>query len=399
MTARDATVAVRLGFLPASKAIPDPDHPGFLRAGPRTSGPYGGERVELHTCAASDACQDDTVRPDLLELGFDTVDLSGFDDLQQTLGRVAEAGHLTDDDASTIRTALDGATLALSSGATASVLHIADEGLIMRKSGPDGMSVVGPRSIGANGHGAATSVHADQDVYGTPMAQLMDGRAPTLFRHDSPDGQNHDARLMLVNLWIPLHQITQPLALADGRSIDRRRHQLRYGLATTSFLERDDDMAINDIWTFLHDPGQRWHVRSEMDHRSAYLFNTLSTPHGACTLPGEDVAKQCYGALEAAESAVAASDRSSLATAVSSVVGLVAPDDTPPALRSAIAEMVAVAEAAHDDPNAVCGDRADEWSAASRDARHRVVRMSLELRLVVNVESPRTDERASATTA
>jgi hypothetical protein len=77
----------------------------------------------------------------------------------------------------------------------------------------------------------------------------------------------------------------------------------------------------------------------------------------------------------------------------------VAPDDTPPALRSAIAEMVAVAEAAHDDPNAVCGDRADEWSAASRAARRRVVRMSLELRLVVNVESARADELASATTA
>src|SRR5690606_27658962 len=147
---------------------------------------------------------------------------------------------------------------------------------------------------GMNDHGGATSIHADQDVYGTPLTELMDGRAPSLFRHDSPDGSNDDAGLMLANLWIPLQQITQPLVLGDGRSIDRRRHQLRYGLATQSFLERDDDMVINDIWTFLHDPDQRWYLRSEMDHRSAYVFNTLSTPHGAAVLPGEDLAEQCY---------------------------------------------------------------------------------------------------------
>ena len=178
----------------------------------------------------------------------------------------------------------------------------------MRKAGPNGMSVVGPRSHGMNDHGGATSVHADQDVFGTPLTQLMDGRAPSLFRHDSPDGHNHDARLMLLNLWIPLQQITQPLVLADGRSIDRRRHQLRYGLATETFLERDDDMAVNDIWTFLHDPDQRWYLRSDMDHRHAYVFNTLSTPHSACTLPGEDVAERCYRSLEDAEAAVARGD-------------------------------------------------------------------------------------------
>lgn len=103
---------------------------------------------------------------------------------------------------------------------------------------------------------------------------------------------------MLVNAWIPLQQITQPLAFVDPRTLDRRRHQLRYGLVTSSFLERDDEMAINDIWIFLHDPDQRWFFRSQMDHTSAYLFNTLSTAHGAGTLPGEDVAERCYRSLE-----------------------------------------------------------------------------------------------------
>jgi hypothetical protein len=224
-------------------------------------------------------------------------------------------------------------------------------------------------------------------VFGTPLTQIMDGRAPSLFRHDSPDGHNDDAGLMLVNLWVPLQQITQPLVLGDGRSIDRRRHQLRFGLPTTSFLERDDDMTINDIWTFLHDPGQRWHLRSDMDHRRAYLFNTLSTPHGACTLPGEDLAEQCYRSLEDAESAVVGGDASALAEAVAPAVGLVPPDDVPPALRDAISAMATVAEKAQRDPDAVCGDKSQQWLAASRAARRRVVRMSLELRMVVSLES------------
>lgn len=390
MTNRDATIAVTLGFLPDSEAIADPDHPGLLRAGPRTSGPYGGERVEFHQCWATDGSQDDTFQPDLFDVGFDTVDLSALEDLQPVLQRVTEAGSISDEDAAAIRASLGGATLTCSSSATATVMHIAEEGLIMRKSGPNGLSIVGERSIGMNDHGVATSVHADQDVYGTPLAQLMDGRAPSLLRHESPDGENRTAGLMLANLWIPLQQITQPLTLADNRSIDRRRHQLRYGLPTTSFLERDDDMAINDIWTFLHDPGQRWHLRSDMDHTRAYLFNTLSTAHGACTLPGEAIAETCYLALEAAESAVEAGDRDALVDALAPLVGLDVPGDVPPALHAAIDQMLATAEQARREPAAACGERAEAWSGESRAARRRVTRMSLELRLVVSVDPGRS---------
>ena len=244
--------------------------------------------VEYHQCPATDLSQDHPVASDLFELGFDTVDLSPLHELQQLLARADEAGHITNEEASVVRAALSGRRFAARAAPRPTVRHVADEGFIMRKGGPNGLSVVGPRRPGMNDHGSATSVHIDQDVYGTPLTQIMDGRAPQLFRHDSPDGENHDAGLMLVNLWIPLQQITQPLVLADGRSIDRRRHQLRYGLATQSFLEREEDMVINDIWTLLHDPDQRWYFRSDMDHRSAYVFDTLSTPHGACVLPGED---------------------------------------------------------------------------------------------------------------
>ncbi len=384
-----AVYPVRLGFTPESLAIADPDHPGLRRAGPRGSAPYGDERVEVQVCPAVDCIGDGSARTDLTGFGFDTVDLAGLDALQRTCAAVRLAGQVDDADAATIRAELDGAMLRTSSGGAVRVLHLSDEGFIMRTAGPNGMSLVGSRPSGMNGHGGATSVHSDQDVFGTPMSQLMEGRAPSLFVHDSPDGHNHDASMLLVNLWIPLQQVTQPLVLADGRSVDRRRDQLRYGLATDSFLEREDDQAINDIWVFLHDDEQRWYFRSDMDHRSGYVFNTLSTPHGSGVLPGEDVAEWCYRTLETAESAVGAGDAGGLVAAAAPAGR---PDlrelagSTTPALRDAIAAMLAVLDEAAADHVAVCGARGEEWSAASRAARRRVVRMSLEMRMVVSVE-------------
>lgn len=381
----ESTYPVRLGFTPPSLAIPDPDHPGLRRAGPRASAPYGGESVELHVCPAADVADGHAEGPDLLRHGFDTVDLTALGVLQETCANVRAAGRVTDGQAAMIRSALDGAVLPTASGRQLRVLHLAEEGFIMRTAGPNGMSLVGPRSTGMNGHSGATSVHADQDVFGTPMKQLMDGRAPALFVHDSPDSHNHEGSMFLLNLWIPLQQVTQPLVLADGRSIDRRRDQLRYGLATGSFLERDDDLAINDIWTFLHHDDQRWYFRSEMDHRMGYVFNTLSTAHGAGTLPGEDLAEWCYRALELAESAVARRDAAGLVEAVSTAGRPEPPGAMTRALRDAIAEMLDLLDDARAEPEAVCGERGDAWSVASAAARRRVVRMSLEMRMVVSV--------------
>lgn len=372
--------------MPESEAIPDLDHPGLRRAGPRSSAPYSSERVEFHRCDATDLSTTGAGDIDLLGAGFDAVDLSGLEPLQQACDRVRRAGRITDAEAAAIRGALDGAELDAASGRRVRVVYLADEGFIMRTAGPNGLSVVGPRSVGMNGHGGATSIHIDQDVFGTPLTQVMDGRAPSLFVHDSPDGRNDDASLLLVNLWIPLQQIVQPLVLADGRSIDRRRHQLRFGLPTGTFLERDDEMSINDIWTMLHDDGQRWYLRSDMDHRSAWLFNTLSTAHGAGTLPGEDVAETCHEMLEATEAAVTRADP----TAVAELTGDVAPpapvDGTPPALRAAIGAMSSLLDDARAHPDAVCGARARDWLTAAGDARRSVVRMSLELRMVVSLE-------------
>ncbi len=373
--------------MPASQAIDDHEHPGLLRAGPRAAAPYGDDRLELHTCAATDWSQENTPQPDLFEFGFDLVDLSGFEALQLSCEQVRLAGTVNDQHASVIREALDGAVLNSSGGKTLKILFIAEEGFIMRSSGPNRLSVVGPRATGMNDHGGATSVHADQDVFGTPLAQLMDGRAPTLFRHDSPDGYNHDESTMLVNMWIPLQQITQPLVLADGRSIDRRKHQLRFGLPTDTFLEREGDLAVNDIWTFMHDPDQQWYFRSEMDYRSAYVFDTLSTPHGAAVLPGEDTAEQCYLALQAAESAASRGQVGELTEVLFGARSIESPELTTPALGTAITAMLSVLDEARRDPAAVCGEQAEQWVERSKAARERVVRMSLELRLVVSVAS------------
>ena len=303
------------------------------------------------------------------------------------LAEIRGAGRIDDEQAATIRSSLDGAVLEAQGAGRMKVMYLAEEGLIMRTAGPNGLSVVGPRSQGMNDHGGATSVHADQDVYGTPMAQLLDGRAPPTFVHDSPDGHHHDGSLFLANLWIPLQQAVRPLVLADGRSIDRRRDQLRYGLATDSFLERDDDQVINDIWTFLHHDDQRWYFRSDMDHRTAYVFNTLSTAHGAGVLPGEDLAEWCYLALEAAEDGAATGDAAAVAAAVAAPGRPEPPERTTPTLHAAIDALVDVLDEAAADPAGVCGDRSADWTARSQAARRGVVRMSIEMRMVISVEA------------
>ena len=387
MAVAEVEVPVVLGFTPPAVVIPDEDHPGLFRAGVR-GGPYSDETIDQHRCPATDLSSPGAVPPDLFGAGLDTVDLSGLGELQATLAHIRATGRIDDADAALIRSSLGGATLPLLSGPTVTVMHVADEGLIMRNGGPNGRKVVGARSVGMNGHGIATSVHADQDVFGTPLTQVMGGRAPELFRFHSPENHNDDASLMLVNLWIPLQQPVQPLVLGDGTSLDRPRHQLRYGLPTTSFLNRDDDMVVNDIWLFLHDDGQRWFFRSDMDHRHAWLFDTLSTPHGAGILPGEDTAERWFVALEDAEAAVAAGEAAAVTEALASAPSGddALPEGTPPGLRGAIAAMATVAEEARRDPAGVCREGAAAWTEAAQAARDGVVRRSIEMRMVVALD-------------
>ncbi len=345
-------------------------------------------RYDCRRCRVYDCVDPESpVRPTLDEQGFAIVDLSKKTGLQAHLARVRAAGRASEEDAAAIRRSLRGAVLRTTGGARLRVLYIAPEGFIMRRGGPDGVSTgaapEGPGSV--NGHDAARIVHADQDVDGTPVRQILRGAAPWLFRHDSPTRRNRRAPLRLVNLWIPLDQVTRPLALMDARTLDRRAHQLRYGLPTDSFLAREGDRRVNDIWAFLHDDAQRWYFSSEMDARRAYVFDTLSTPHGSFVVPGEARAALRYRQLTAAIEARDAGDRDALRRAASAGEREPAARASiaTAALQRAVAAMEALLERARAGAGDLCqGTSGQEWRARAEEARRRVIRKSIELRAV-----------------
>lgn len=382
-------VGARLAFTRPDDVSADHERPGLLRARSLSPSDAGLERCcDLRGCTIHDLGATDALRPALGRNGFETVALAPLRELQSTLARVRAAGRVSQDDARSIRRALRGASLRLAGGGRLRVLFIAGEGLIMRMAGPNGMAIDRDGAPTAtNGHDAAVNVHADQDVRGTPVRQILRGAAPWLFRHEAPDGANTRSRLCLLNLWIPLDQVTRPLALMDARTLDRRRHQLRYGLATDSFLERDAERRVNDIWTFLHDDAQRWYFTSCMDARRGYVFDTLSTPHASFVLPGEDVAERRYRALEEVAAAARAGDgvalRMALGRADAEVGGPGGASAATPPLRRAIETMEALLEEARATSDGLCaGQDAAGWHARAAAALAAMVRKSIEMRMV-----------------
>jgi hypothetical protein len=321
---------------------------------------------------------------DLAGSGFDTIDLAPLAELQATLERVRRARHIAPADASAIRAALRGRTFRLSDGRLLRLLFIGPEGLILRKAGPNGRKADPHEKMSdMNGHEASQAVHSDQDVLGTPVRQLLRGFGPVVFRHDAPDSANRRSPIFLVNIWIPLQQVTRPLTLMDQRTVDRRRHQLRYALPTDDFLERDEDSRVNDIWTFLHDDSQQWYFTSEMDARKAYVFNTLSTPHGAFILPGEAAAERRYLALQLTRDAIC--NREAQAASVDAApIGDELPAETPQPLRKAIASMDALLAEARANAERLCIDAGD-WIERATIAMDVLVRKSIELRAVAIV--------------
>jgi hypothetical protein len=300
------------------------------------------------------------------------------------LERVRQASYIANEDATGIRNALLGQSFRLSNGKRLRLLFIAPEGLILRKAGPNGLKVSTEQMSEMNGHGASQAVHSDQDVRGTPIKQIMRGAGPWLFRHEAPDGANRRSPIFLVNLWIPLQQITRPLTLMDQRSIDRRRHQLRYALPTDDFLQRDEERKLNDIWTFLHDDAQQWYFTSEMDSKRAYVFNTLGTPHGAFILPGEANAEQRYSRLRAALTAIQQHDLNALINNTAPIIDTLPADTTAPLLR-AIAAMDSLLEEAHQQATTLCATTNTDWQIRAAIAMDKLIRKSIELRAVAIV--------------
>ncbi len=360
----------------------DHERPGMLRAGATMFDADGAEIFAAHNCVIRDCAQAGTAPFDLAGSGFDTIDLSGLPGLQTTLERVRQASRIAPEDAAAIRQGLNGQSFRLSNGRQLRLLFIAPEGLIIRKAGPNGLKTNPDEQVTeTNGHEASQAVHSDQDVRGTPVRQLLRGFGPWLFRHEAPDSSNRRSPVFLVNIWIPLQQITRPLTLMDQRTVDRRRHQLRYALPTDDFLQRDEESRINDIWTFLHDDAQRWYFTSTMDARRAYVFNTLSTPHGAFILPGEAAAERRYLQLQAALDALRSGNADALVECTAPLDDILPTDTTAP-LRDAIRTMDAILTEAHAHAQDLCARSNIDWSTRATTSMDKLVRKSIEMRAV-----------------
>jgi hypothetical protein len=366
-----------LGFFKPEQVSADTERPGLKRAA-SIDDPDDPGALDFHNCRLRDWSQDPRPSLNIATMGFDVIDLSARSDLQEVFSRVRVAGEIEPEDAQKIRRSLRGKVFRLSSGKCLRLLSIAPEGFIMRKSGPNGLKPDPDVQIGEmNGHGAANAVHGDQDVRGTPLKQIMRGMAPWIFRHHTPDGDNRISPLMLVNLWIPLQQITRPLSLMDRSTLNKRAHQLRYALPTESFLEREEETRVNDIWTFLHDDAQQWYFSSDMDANNAYVFDTLGTPHGAAILPGEELAEQCYVALHMARERILSG--ATQAQARSEICDAMPPQNSTPALKAAIGSMQVLLKQLEMPLN---NEVKEAWITSAEAALDSVVRKSLEMRVV-----------------
>lgn len=370
-------VEARLGFTRPGEVIDDHEGRGLKRAITHPLDDEFAQRFEFRRCHINDWSAPGQPPLNFRTMGFEAINLAPHDSLQTLLAQIRQAGEIVPDQARQLRRLLRGKVFPLAHGKCLRVLQVATEGLIMRKGGPNGLQLDQSVAVGEmNGHDVAQSIHGDQDVRGTPLKQMMRGFAPWLFRHQTPDGGNRISPLVLVNLWIPLQQVTRPLALMDRRTLNARAHQLRYALPTETFLERSQDMRCNDIWAFLHDDAQRWYFHSHMAHDKAYVFDTLGEPHGSFILPGEDVAERLYLQLKQLRAQLAAGDKGEplQIAAVDLPAGITDP------LRRAIESMASlVASAPVDKPGQPA---AEVWLARAAEAMDSVVRKSLEMRVV-----------------
>ena len=367
-----ADVHGTLAFTRPTDVIADHERPNLLRAQLAAEDDLGDVRV----CELIDLADGETDEPGLEQAGFETIDLSGNPSLQQALTVARDADCISETAAEAIRESLAGARFGLGGGKSLRVDHLAEDGLFHRRSGPNRLNVNPGGIDGVNGHSGAQFVHGDQDVFGTPMRQMMHGGAPEMFRHVSPDGRNDHADTFLLNLWIPLHAPVQPLALMDRRTLDATRHQLRYGLPVDGFLERDDDAAVNDIWSFLYDDRQQWYIRTDMESGRGYVFDTLGTPHGAAVLAGEEALEELYLSLHRLCEAHERGDADEFRSIAGEQATLSPPADATTTISEAWQTMAALHEGAV---------ASDEWCVNARAAMDAVIRRSVELRLVATL--------------
>ncbi|MFT4615008.1 MAG: hypothetical protein ACI9NT_002160 [Bacteroidia bacterium] len=372
-------IRANLGFVRPDQVVEDFDNRGLKRAITRPIDSVFESQFEYRECELNDWSAAGRESLDLPSMGFEAIDLSPHSELQELLATCRAASEITPDQARRLRRYLTGSTFPLAGGKCLKFLNIAPEGLIMRKGGPNGLKIEQELSD-TNSQDVALAIHADQDVHGTPLKQLMRGYAPRLFRHQSPDGANRLSPMVLVNLWIPLQQITRPLTLMDRRTLKAREQQLRYALPTESFLDRSEDMRFNDIWTVLHDEQQAWYFSSEMSHDQAYVFDTLGEPHGATLLPGEATAEYYYLLLEKQVEQMHTDEPVAVPIDVLAGDPPPLPDVTTSALREAVTCMAALTASV--PSGEASQEEQQSWLDAAETALETMVRKSIEMRVV-----------------
>lgn len=343
-----------------------------------------GDHTDAHWCNTIDLAETNDIPLSLRQMGFSQLDLSRSSSLQSELEAVRKAGKISAANAAQIRSNIQGKSFYLKEGGRLKILFVAGEGLIMRSSGPNKL-VVDPevKMTELNGHRAADKVHGDQNVYGTPIKQMLKGFAPYLFRHQTRGRRSRLAPLYLLNLWIPLQQCTQPLSLADRRTVNACAQQVSFKLPTDDFLDRNADQKLNDIWLFLHNERQQWYCDSSMDSNSAYVFDTLGAPHGAGTFPGEDIAEQYFQLLRKLVNNAAAGDASLFDEALNAPLPVsehTLPMSCPKSLVEAtesVSSLVSEAKA-----GGLGEVMKSDWMNRAETAMQALVRKSIEMRVV-----------------
>jgi hypothetical protein len=381
------TVNAKLGFTNPDHVLKDTERPGMLRARTLDLDFYNDpdldltKELDIHDVSLQDWSAPDAPTLDLWNTGFDCIDLTGVEGLVDELNKVRQANYLDHESMRIIRKKMSGKKFRLSNGKTLRILFIAGDGFLLRKGGPNSLRInPGEELTGNNGHFSAPIIHGDQDVFGTPVKRILKGLAPRIFRHKTPDALNSKSPVFLVNIWMPLQQITQPLALLDRQTLDQQRHQLRYATPVDDFLKRKGGEAMNDIWMFLYDKSQRWCFNPEMYAGKAYVFDTLGEAHGGVTVSGEEVAEQYYLALKAIQEAIEVGDQAALqSTTVSQAIPY--PDDISAPLGSACDQMHAlIHEASRKSLDQL---KTSGWVARAKAAMDKVVRKSIEMRAAV----------------
>ena len=227
----------------------------------------------------------------LVNNGFEYIDLkhsvndySLYDSLKEAL-----TNGLTDTLAYKIRKQLSYFFTTLSDGSYLWILHIVDEGMVIRRNKP-GCDPHECEPVGNDEVGAKT-VHGDQDLHGEPLHSMLFGLAPFLFHPIfSP--------LKILNIWIPLQEVrVRPLALMDVQSLNRKEHQLRYHIINKFMKNGQDDFLLNDCWTFLHHKHQKWFFYEGQTSNKAIVFETMGTPHGSFMVPGEKYLRKVLNGL------------------------------------------------------------------------------------------------------